>query len=84
VDDMDKMESYGRVEETYQVHAKKLLKLVKRDKIDAGMANIIFVWDKLLEVLKDKVSKSHVNWKAFCTAIKAIDRTYIRDRVRKH
>ena len=62
MDDLDKMESYGGVEvETYKVHVKKLFELVKRAKIDTGTANIIHVQDKLPEILKDKVSKSHVN-----------------------
>lgn len=84
-EDLDKTESYGGVEvETYKVHAKKLFELAKRAKIDAGTANIVFVRDKLPEIIKDKVGESHANWKAFCTAIETADRTYIRDGVRKH
>src|ERR1700733_9285366 len=84
-DDLDKTESYGGVEvETYKVHAKKLFEIAKRAKIDSGTANIVHVRDKLPEILKDKVGESHANWKAFCTAIETIDRTYIRDEVRKH
>jgi len=66
------------------VHAKKLLELAKRARIDAGTANIVFVRDKLPDVLKDKVGESHANWNAFCMAIETVDRTYIRDGVRKH
>jgi hypothetical protein len=84
-EDLDKTELYGGVEvETYKVHAKKLFELAKRAKIDAGTANIVFVRDKLPEILKDKVGETHANWKAFCTAIETVDRTYIRDGVRKH
>lgn len=84
-EDLDKTEVYGGVEvETYKVHVKKLFEMVKRAKIDLGMANIVHVRDKLLEILKDKVGETHANWKAFCTAIEGIDRTYIRDGVKKH
>jgi hypothetical protein len=84
-EDLDKIELYGGVEvETYKIHAKKLFELAKQAKIDVGMANIIHVQDKLPEILRDKVGESHANWKAFCTAIKGIDRAYIRDKVRKH
>ena len=84
-DDLDKTESYGGVEvETYKVHAKKLFELAKRAKIDTGTANIVHVRDKLPEILKYKVGESHANWKAFRTAIEMVDRTYIRDEVRKH
>jgi hypothetical protein len=84
-DDLDKTEPYGGVEvETYKVHAKKLLELAKRAKIDAGTANIVHVRDRLPEILKDKVGETHENWKAFCMAIEKVNRTYIRDGVRKH
>jgi hypothetical protein len=84
-DDLDKTESYGGVEvEAYKVHAKKLLEMAKRAKIDSGTANIVHVRDKLPEILKDKVGESHADWKAFCTAIESVDRTYIRDGVKKH
>ena len=84
-DDLDKMESYGGVEvETYKVHVKKLFELTKHAKIDTGTANIVHVQDKLLEILKDKVGESHANWKVFHMAIETVDRTYIRDEVRKH
>jgi hypothetical protein len=84
-DDLDKTESYGGVEvEAYKVHAKKLLEMAKRAKIDSGTANIVHVRDKLPEILKDKVGESHADWKAFCTAIEGVDRTYIRDGVKKH
>lgn len=85
VDDLDKTEMYGGVEvETYKIHAKKLLDLAKRAKIEAGTANIVFVQDKLPQVIKDKVAESHANWSAFCAAIEAVDKTYIREGVRKH
>jgi hypothetical protein len=84
-EDLDKIEPYGGVEvETYKVHVKKLFELAKQAKIDVGTANIIHVRDKLPEILRDKVVKSHANWKAFCTAIEGVDRAYIRDEVRKH
>jgi hypothetical protein len=85
VEELDKTSSYGGVEvEMYKVHAKKLLELMKRAKIDAGTANIVWVRDKLPDLLKDKVGESHADWKAFCTAIETVDKTYIRDGVRKH
>jgi hypothetical protein len=85
MDDLDKTESYGRVEvETYKVHVKKLFEIAKHAKIDTGTANIVHVRDRLPEILKDKVGESHANWKAFCTTIETVDRTYIRDEVRKH
>ena len=84
-DDLDKTESYSGVEvEAYKVHVKKLLELAKRAKIDSGTANVVHVRDKLPEILKDKVGESHTDWKAFCAAIEDVDRTYIRDGVRKH
>lgn len=85
VDDLDKMELYGGVEvEMYKVHAKKLLDIAKHANIDTGTANIVHIRDKFPEILKDKVGESHANWKAFCMAIEMVDRTYIRDGVRKH
>jgi hypothetical protein len=85
MEELDKMSSYGGIEvEMYKVHAKKLLELVKCTKIDAGTANIVWVRDKLPDLLKDKVGKSHADWKAFCTAIEKVDKMYIRDGVRKH
>ena len=84
VEDLDKTEAYSGVEvETYKVHAKKLFEMAKQAKIDMGTANIVHVQDKLLEILKDKVGKTHANWRAFCTAIEDVDRTYIRDGVKK-
>lgn len=83
-EDLDKTEAYGGVEvETYKVHAKKLFEMAKRAKIDTGTANIVHVRDKLPEILKDKVGETHANWRAFCTAIEDVDRTYIRDGVKK-
>ena len=85
VEDLDKTELYGGVEvETYKIHAKKLLDLAKRAKIEAGTENIVFVRDKLPQLIKDKVTESHTNWSTFCTAIEAVDKTYIREGVRKH
>ena len=85
VDELDKMELYGGVEvETYKIHVKKLLDMAKRAKIDAGTASMVFVRDKLPEVIKDKVNKSHTSWSTFCTAIEAVDKAYIRDGIRKH
>ena len=44
VDELDKTELYGGVEvETYKIHAKKLLDLAKRAKIDTGTVSIVFV-----------------------------------------
>lgn len=84
-EDLDKTEVYGGVEvETYKVHVKKLFEMAKQAKINTGTANIVPVRDKLPEILKDKVGETHVNWKAFCTAIEGVDRTYIRDGVKKH
>ena len=85
VDELDKMELYGGVEvETYKIHAKKLLDMAKRAKIDAGTANMVFVRDKLPEVIKDKVNESHTSWSTFCAAIENMDKAYIRDGIRKH
>jgi hypothetical protein len=85
VDELDKTELYRGVEvEMYKIHAKKLLDLAKHAKIDMGTASIVFVRDRLPEVIKDKVDKSHSNWPSFCTAIEAINKAYIRDGVRKH
>ena len=85
VDELDKTELYGGVEvETYKIHAKKLLDMAKRAKIDAGTANMVFVRDKLPEVIKDKVDESHTSWSSFCAAIEAVNKAYIRDGVRKH
>ena len=85
VDDLDKTELYGRVEvETYKIHTKKLLDFAKHTKIDAGTVNIVFVQDKLPQIIKEKVAESHTNWSVFCAAIEAVDKTYIREGVRKH
>jgi hypothetical protein len=85
VEDLDKMELYGGVEvEMHKIHAKKLLNLAKWAKIDTGAANIVFVRNRLPEVLKNKVDKSHTNWTTFCTAIKMVDKAYKRDRVWKY
>jgi hypothetical protein len=85
VDELDKTELYGGVEvETYKIHAKKLLDMAKHAKIDAGTASMVFVRDKLPEVIKDKVDESHTSWSTFCAAIEAVDKAYIRDGVRKH
>jgi hypothetical protein len=85
VEDLDKMELYGGVEvETYKIHVKKLLDLAKRAKIDTGMAGIVFVQDKLPEVIKDKVDESHTSWSSFCAAIETVNKAYIRDGVKKH
>jgi hypothetical protein len=85
VDELDKTELYGGVEvETYKIHAKKLLDLAKRAKIDTGTASIVFIRDRLPEVIKDKVDESHTNWPSFCAAIEAVNKAYIRDGVRKH
>jgi hypothetical protein len=85
VDELDKTELYGGVEvETYKIHVKKLLDMAKRAKIDMGTENMVFVRDKLPEVIKDKVNESHTSWLMFCTAIEAVDKAYIRDGIRKH
>jgi len=85
VDELDKTELYGGVEvETYKIHAKKLLDMAKCAKIDAGTASMVFVRDKLPEVIKAKVNESHTSWLMFCAAIKAVDKAYIRDSIRKH
>jgi len=63
---------------------RSLLDLAKRAKIDTGVANIVFVRDRLPEVLKNKVDESHTNWTTFCTAIEMVDKAYIRDGVRKY
>ena len=85
VEELDKMELYGGVEvETYKRHTKKLLDLAKHTKIDTGIVNMVFVQDKLPEVIKDKVDKSHANWLMFCAAIEVVNKAYIRDSVKKH
>ena len=61
-----------------------LLNLAKHAKIDVGTANIMFIQDKLPQIIKDKVAESHANWLVFCAAIEAVDKTYIREGVRKH
>jgi hypothetical protein len=84
VEDLDRMEVYSGVEvEAYKVHTKKLFDMAKQAKIDTGTANIVHIWDKLPELIKDKVGETHANWKSFCMAIKGVDRTYIREGVKK-
>ncbi|KAF8239952.1 hypothetical protein L208DRAFT_1234943, partial [Tricholoma matsutake] len=44
VEDLDKTLLYGGIKvKMYKVHAKKLLKLAKQAKIDAGIPNMVFV-----------------------------------------
>ncbi|KAG5649712.1 hypothetical protein H0H81_002398 [Sphagnurus paluster] len=84
VKDLATMETYGGVEVwTHVAFAEKVLDLARRAKIDTVTSYIFMVHDNLPEIIKDKVSESHANWNAFCTAIKDIDLTHIRDGKRK-
>jgi hypothetical protein len=69
---------------THVIFAEKILNLAKQAKIDNMTSGLFNVWDKLPEVLREKVSKDQASWTTFSDAIKKVDMGHIRERVCKH
>jgi hypothetical protein len=84
VNELGKTELVGGTEVYMHVaFAGKLLQLAQRAQIDATDTAIWAARDNLPDILKEKVSESQTDWRVFCTAIKAVQLSHIRDGVAK-
>jgi len=85
VDELGKKEKYAGEEVWLHVaFAEKALSLARQAKIDKGSNSIWKVCDELLEIIHQKVKETYTMWNEFCTAIKEVDTSHIRNGMKKH
>jgi len=85
VDELGKKEKYAGEEVwSHIAFTEKALSLAKQAKINMGSNSIWKVRDELLEIICQKVKETYKTWDEFCTAIKEVDMSHIRDGVKKH
>ena len=82
VEDLGKKEKYaGEDVYTHIIFSEKALSLVK---ISIGLNSIWKVWDKLPDIIQQKVKEMYTTWTEFCTAIKGVEMAHIRNGVKKY
>ena len=85
VDDLGKKEKYAGEEVwSHVAFAEKALSLARQAKIIKGSNSIWKVRDELPEIIRQKVKETYPTWDEFCTAIKEVDTSHIRDGMKKH
>ncbi|EDR16009.1 uncharacterized protein LACBIDRAFT_301586 [Laccaria bicolor S238N-H82] len=85
VEELGKMEKYqGEDVWSHVVFAEKALSLAKQAKISTGTNSIWKVRDELPEIIRQKVKETYANWTEFCSAIKEVEMSHIRDGVKKY
>ena len=85
VDDLGKKGEH--VEEEVWLHvvlAEKALSLARQAKINKGSNLIWKVCNKLPKIICQKVKETYPTWDEFCTAIKEVNMSHIRDGMKKH
>lgn len=69
---------------THVAFAERALDLAKRAKIHTSTNTIWQLRDKLPDLIRDKVSENQTDWTTFCTAIKNIEVSYLREGARRY
>ena len=84
-DDLGKNEKYtGQEVWSHVTFAEKALSLARQAKINTGLNSIWKVHDELPEIIHQKVKETYMTWDEFCTAIKEVNMSHIRDGVKKY
>ena len=85
VGELGKKEKYAREEVwSHVAFTEKAMNLARQAKISTGSNSIWKVRDELPEIIRQKVKETYTTWNDFCTAIKEIDTSHIRDGVKKY
>jgi hypothetical protein len=84
-DELGKKEKYAGEEVwSHVAFAERALSLARQAKINTGSNSIWKVRDELPEIIRQKVKETYATWDEFCTAIKEVDTSHIRDGVKKY
>ena len=85
VDDLGKKEKYAGEEVwSHVAFAERALSLARQVKINKGSNSIWKVRNELPEIIRQKVKETYPTWDEFCIAIKEVDMSHIRDRMKKY